>query len=298
MLIAQITDLHVVAHDQLCYGRVATNAQLQEVIAHINTLMPRPDVVIASGDLTDHGTPEEYAALRDLLRALLPPVYLIPGNHDHRDVFLKAFADHAYLPHPGAPFAQYAIEEYPVRLVGLDTTILGRAHGELCAERLAWLEATLHAEPQRPTVIFMHHPPFRTGIRGMDAFGLYGGRQMEAIVARHAQVVRVICGHIHRSIQVAWGGTIACTAPSTCHQVALNLQETETRMIDLVLEPRAVQLHLLDARYGLVSHLSYVGGDYETFSPVTAFRGNRTPEELREMVQHNYEALRRTEYEV
>ena len=68
-------------------------------------------------------------------------------------------------------------------------------------------------------------------------------------------------------------------------------------MIDLVLEPRAVQLHLLDARYGLVSHLSYVGGDYETFSPISAFRSNRTPEELREMVQHNYEALRRTEYE-
>jgi 3',5'-cyclic AMP phosphodiesterase CpdA len=72
MLIAQITDLHVVAHDQLCYGRVATNAQLQEAIAHINTLTPRPDVVIASGDLTDHGAPEEYAALHDLLRALAP----------------------------------------------------------------------------------------------------------------------------------------------------------------------------------------------------------------------------------
>ena len=115
MLIAQITDMHVVAPNQLYFGRVAANAQLQEAIAHINALTPRPDVVIATGDLTDHGTAEEYAVLRDLLRALIPPVYLIPGNHDHRDVFLEAFADHAYLPRPGAPFAQYVIDEYPVR---------------------------------------------------------------------------------------------------------------------------------------------------------------------------------------
>jgi len=73
MLIAQITDLHVVAPDQLYYGRVAANAQLQEAIAHINALTPRPDVVLASGDLTDHGTAEEYAVLRDLLRALHRP---------------------------------------------------------------------------------------------------------------------------------------------------------------------------------------------------------------------------------
>ena len=59
MLIAQITDLHVVGHGQLCQGRVATNAQLQEAVVHINRLEPRPDVVLATGDLTDHGTAEE-----------------------------------------------------------------------------------------------------------------------------------------------------------------------------------------------------------------------------------------------
>jgi 3',5'-cyclic-AMP phosphodiesterase len=74
MLIAQITDLHVVGNGQLCQGRVATNAQLQEAVAHINSLDPRPDVVLATGDLTDHGTVEEYAVLRDILAALLPPL--------------------------------------------------------------------------------------------------------------------------------------------------------------------------------------------------------------------------------
>ena len=59
MIMAQITDLHVVGNGQLCQGRVATNAQLQEAVAHINGLSPCPDVVLATGDLTDHGTTEE-----------------------------------------------------------------------------------------------------------------------------------------------------------------------------------------------------------------------------------------------
>ena len=296
MLIAQITDLHVVAPDQLYYGRVAANAQLQEAIAHINALTPRPDVVLASGDLTDHGTAEEYAVLRDLLRALHPPVYLIPGNHDHRDVFLEAFADQAYLPRPGAPFAQYAIEAYPVRLIGLDTTIPGRGQGLLCAERIAWLDQTLCAEPNRPTLIFMHHPPFRTGIRLADALGLYGGRQMEAIVARHAQVKLVACGHVHRSIQVAWGGTMACTIPSTTSvQAALDLRETIRT--NAVIEPRAVQLYLFDPGYGLISHLSYVGSAYETFD-IAGLRSNRTLESMLEQHNRGYEELRRMEYDV
>jgi len=130
-------------------------------------------------------------------------VYLIPGNHDRRDVFLDVFVDHAYLPRPGAPFAHYVIEEHPVRLVGLDTATPGKSDGMLCDERLTWLEATLRTAPDRPTMIFMHHPPFRTGIRWVDAIGLHGARKMEAIMARHAQVEWVAWGHIHRPIQVA-----------------------------------------------------------------------------------------------
>jgi Icc protein len=297
MLIAQITDMHVVVPDQLYFGRVSANAQLQEAIAHINALTPRPDVVLATGDLTNHGTAEEYAVLRDILRDLIPPVYLIPGNHDQRDVFLEAFADHAYLPPPGAPFAHYTVEDYPVRLIGLDTTIPGRGQGLLCAERLAWLDQTLHTAPHRPTMIFMHHPPFRTGIRLADAIGLYGGRQMEAIVARHPQVKLIACGHVHRSIQVAWGGTIACTIPSPSVQMALDLRQVMMASPDVVMEPQAVQLYLLDPGYGLISHLSYVGRAYETFN-IAGLRNNRPLENMLEQRNREYEELCRTEYDV
>ena len=185
MRIAQITDLHVVARDRLCYRQVPTNEQLRQAVAHLNGLKPSPDAVIASGDLTDHGRDEEYSVLRELLSPLKIPVFVIPGNHDNREALLKSFADRDYMPPTGSPFVNYVIDDYPIRLIGLDTSVPGRHHGEVCAERLRWLEGTLSARPDAPTLIFMHHPPFRTGIRWMDAAGLHGGRELELVVSRH-----------------------------------------------------------------------------------------------------------------
>lgn len=266
MRIAQITDLHVVARDRLCYRRVPTNEQLRQAIAHINELKPSPDVVIASGDLTDHGRAEEYLELREILSDLKYPVYVIPGNHDNREMLTKAFADQGYV--QPRPFVHYAIEDYPIRLVGLDSTVPGHHHGEMCAERLRWLDTTLKARPDIPTLIFMHHPPFRTGIQWMDASGLRGGRAMEKVVSGHRQVMRVACGHIHRPMHVAWAGTIASTSPSTCHQVALELSGGDG--FEFVMEPRAIQLHVLDPGYGLVSHLSYIPSSYEQLAMLGA----------------------------
>ena len=260
MIIAQITDLHVVRRDRLCYRQIPTNAQLEEAVAHLNALAPRPDVVLASGDLVDHGQEDEYQVLREILAKLTAPVFVIPGNHDRREALLEAFADSAYMPRPGAPFVHYAIDDFPIRLIGLDTSVPGHHHGLMCDERLRWLDETLSAQPDRPTIIFMHHPPFRTGVAWMDSSGLHGGRKMEEIVGRHRNVLRVAAGHIHRPIHVAWGGTIASTAPSTCHQVPLNLAEGDG--FEFIMEPRAVQLHVLDPGYGLISHLSYVPSAY------------------------------------
>ena len=294
MIVAQITDLHVVAKDRLCYRKVPTNAQLAQAVAHINSLDPRPDAVIASGDLTDHGRPDEYNLLREILSALIPPVFVIPGNHDRREVMLEAFAGADYLPPPDAPFVQYAIDKYPLRLIGLDTSVPGHHHGMMCEERLRWLDATLSARPDSPTLIFMHHPPFRTGVQWMDASGLHGGRMMENIVRRHRQVVRVACGHIHRPIHVAWAGTIASTSPSTCHQVSLDLSGGDG--FGFTMEPRAVQLHVWDDRYGLLSHLSYVPAGYEEVAML-----NGLSEEARAKLlaqnRRDYQDLCKTEYD-
>lgn len=78
-----------------------------------------------------------------------------------------------------------------MRLVALDTTCIGEHQGLLCDQRLAWADAALRAS-SRPTLIVMHHPPFRTGIRWVDAIGVHGGRKLQELVARHPAVERIL----------------------------------------------------------------------------------------------------------
>jgi 3',5'-cyclic AMP phosphodiesterase CpdA len=255
MLIAQISDMHVKAEGELLYRRIDTPGFLDRAVAHLNALDPRPDIVIATGDLVEGGKPEEYAHLKRLLAPLAMPVHLIPGNHDARDALREVFADHAYLPPAG--FLQYAVEGLPVRLIALDTLVPGKAHGALCAERLDWLEARL-AESDRPTILFMHHPPFDCGISAFDGARLTEGEpRLAELVRRYGNVERVMCGHVHRPIQVRWAGTMASIAPSTAHQATLDLQDKAP--LSMMMEPPGLALHLWRPGTGLVTHVSYVG---------------------------------------
>jgi 3',5'-cyclic AMP phosphodiesterase CpdA len=259
MLIAQISDMHVRGDRTPANGRVPTNDLLAACVRHLNALDPRPDVVLATGDLVDLGRDIDYALLREILAPLRMPIFLIPGNHDSREGLRRAFAGSAQLS-AEPDWIQYVVEDWPVRLIALDTVEPGQPQGALDAARLAWLEARLAERPERPTVLFMHHPPFRTGIHHMDQINLVAGADaLGALVRRNPQVERVLCGHVHRPIQLRWHGTIASVAPSPAHQVMLDLRAAGPSAFTL--EPPACQLHLWQADQGIVSHTSVIG-DY------------------------------------
>src|SRR5437762_2658702 len=261
MLIAQITDTHIKPDGALAYRRVDTAGFLARAVDHLLHLDPRPDVVLATGDLVDGGTAEEYQRLRRLLAPLPMPVYLIPGNHDDREAMRREFADHTYMPRNG--FIQYVVDDGPVRLIALDTLLPGSGGGIVDTERVAWLDARLGEARSKPTLIFMHHPPFKTGIAYMDSIGLQGADALAEVVRRHPQVERVVCGHLHRSIQSRWAGTVASTAPSTAHQVVLDVREDAA--LGFTLEPPGYARHLWREGLGLVTHVATVG-DYLTYT--------------------------------
>lgn len=254
MIIAQISDMHLVPAGTLAYGRVDTPGLLRRCVARLLTLDPRPDVVLCTGDLVDGGSDEEYAYLRRLLAPLPMPVFVIPGNHDERGALRRAFADDGYL--PGEGFLQYVVEDYPIRIVALDTLVSGAPHGELCDERLAWLDDRLGEARERPTAVMLHHPPFITGLEHMDRMGLRHSDRLLAVIGRHPQVGRLLCGHLHRFIQTRVAGTLALTAPSSAHQLALTLGPG--RRGAWIEEPSAFLLHDWSEAAGLVTHLAYV----------------------------------------
>ena len=268
MLIAQVTDPHIKAEGRLAYRTVDTAANLERCIRHLLGLKQPPDVVLMTGDLTDFGRKDEYRLLRRLIAPLDMPVYVIPGNHDERGNFREAFSDHSYLPTAGD--ICYVIEDYPLRMIGLDTTIPGKPGGEMSAERLTWLDRELRSRPDAPTLLFMHHPPITTGIEHMDVQNCANAEALGDVLDANPQVMQILCGHVHRPIHTRWHGVAVSIAPSASHYVALDLGENPPR--DFYLEPPSVHLH--QWQHGaLVTHLSFVGA-FEGPYPFFDERGN------------------------
>ena len=255
-LLAQVTDMHIKAGGKLSYRVVDTEAALARCVEHLVKLPQVPDAVLFTGDLTDFGKPDEYTNLARLLQPLSMPVFLMAGNHDEPEGLRVAFPRHAYLRQRTGKL-DYVIDEFPLRIVALDSTIPQRSEGEITAAQLEWLDATLSNAPAKPTVVALHHPPFWTGIGHMDQVSLANPAALERVIARHPQVERVLSGHLHRAIVKRFGGTIASTSPSPAHQVALDLADDAASRF--VMEPPQFQLHLWKEGVGVVSHTASIG---------------------------------------
>ncbi|ERN42919.1 putative phosphohydrolase [Rubidibacter lacunae KORDI 51-2] len=254
-LIAQISDLHVQTPGQLAYGVVDTNRLVAQAIAQINQLQPHPDAIVASGDLVQHGTIDEYETLKTILSPLRSPLFLMPGNHDCRANLRQVFTHQPFSLSPLGHLS-YAVDCDPLRLILLDNTHPKKKAGWLDEQRLKWLAHQLEEAPQSPTIIFMHHPPFLTGIPWMDRHQLEGERELKALVAKHQQVERVSCGHLHRGMYCRWAGAIASAQPSLVHQGGLELRPDTPSQF--VMEPPAYQLHIWKNQ-SLISHIAFIG---------------------------------------
>ncbi len=261
MIVAQITDCHITPPGALIGGRIDTASTLRQAVAHVNALRPLPDVVLATGDLANDGQQIEYDRLGEILSELLMPVLPIPGNHDDRRR-LRALFPSVLRPGSDDDPIDYVVDTFPLRLIGLDTTTPGWQGGRLEPEQLAWLDATLGAAPDRPTMVFQHHPPFVSGIDWMDVDAFVGGPEQASILKRHPQVEAVVCGHLHRPIHCRFGGTVASCWPSTGVQLALSLNGENYL---LATDSPAIAVHRWTASDGLTSHVSRI--DSEAWSP-------------------------------
>ncbi|MDH3661531.1 MAG: phosphodiesterase [Alphaproteobacteria bacterium] len=263
MLIVHISDLHFLPKGVLSFGKVDTHGHLERCVAAIQAFQPRPDAVLITGDLTNDGDLRAYQALADMLSVLDRPIYPIPGNHDDRELIRAVFPDIKALSASG-PLC-YAIENWPVRIVALDSLADGKPYGRLGDEQLDWLSITLDADREKPTLVMLHHPPFKTGIGHMDWSMLRDADAFAAIIEKHTHVERVLAGHVHRAVQARFAGTIAQIPPGIAHQVKLTLGEGRGPWI---MEPPGFLLHYWTDEDGLVTHEVPIGA----FGPEGGFR--------------------------
>lgn len=249
VIVAQITDLHVKRRGHFLHHMPHVAQPLRKALAGITEWRERPACIVATGDLTESGAPEEYRRLRELLAPCDVPIYLIPGNHDDRDALRATFPDHAYL-HAFGPAVQFTIEFSPLRIVALDTSEGRRRAGYLDDVRLAWLTDRLAERPITPTILAMHHPPFPTGVPNFDGPPFEGRRALGAIVRENPQICRIVCGHIHQPLVRTWCGVLGVTAPSTAPTLVIH-----PRAPGLSWEPGGFLLHRYDADDGVSTKL-------------------------------------------
>ncbi len=216
------TDIHILREGGQIIG-LDPAERFAQGLAHAAEHHPDAASIVICGDLTHHGTSEEYSHLRHILADCPVPVSLMIGNHDRREAFYEAF--------PGAPktasgHLQHVIDLSDTRLVLLDTLDEDAPDlhsGLLCAERLSWMDEALRTAGERRVIVFSHHPPMLTGFDGMDSIGLRNRDELIARVSDHGNVVQFIAGHVHRTISGGAGGVPVAIFKGTCHQMPMQL---------------------------------------------------------------------------
>lgn len=250
--ILQLSDPHIVPDGQLAYGVVDTATALSDAIDTINRYLPLfgpVDLAIVTGDLTDFGSPGEYARFRAIMEALSIPYRVMPGNHDRRENLRQAFRDQDWMTETGAIVWSADLPDFG--LIALDTLVEGKHHGNLDGSNLNFLQQELDGFDGKPVIVGMHHPPFAAGIIPMDGNNLRNGDELRGILDSYPGETRLVCGHVHRSVTTLFGSSLALIAPGISHSVTLDQRQESSHTLSL--EPGGFMLH--EWRDGLVSHI-------------------------------------------
>jgi 3',5'-cyclic-AMP phosphodiesterase len=209
VLLAQLSDLHIGAHE----NGVDPVPRLEAVVEAVSSLPNEVDAVLVSGDLTHDGGAPEFRLAREILERLDVPLHVLSGNHDDRALLREAFE----LPGIGAEPVNYSVDVGDLRLVVFDSNVPGQDPGRYDPEQLRWLDSELAAQPDRPTLLAMHHPPLATGVREWDGINLEPGQReaLAEVVAKHPQLRAIVGGHLHRIAASSLAGCPIISAPST-----------------------------------------------------------------------------------
>lgn len=222
--VLHLTDTHIVPKTELVSGRLDTAASLSRLVARLTSCLDQIgpiDAMLISGDLSDDRSAQSYEHFKHVMAPLEIPLHVIPGNHDAREPMRTAFSDR--LPQDGP--LNWDVPLGDIRMIGLDTLVEGHRHGLLIPETLAYLKGRLHRAGGAPILLALHHPPFQSGIRFMDAIGLRNKDKFIETISGYSGEIRIICGHIHTMIVTSVAGNVAISGPAPASTFAFDRRQ-------------------------------------------------------------------------
>lgn len=219
-----LTDPHIVGGNALLHG-ADPRAKLRLAVESINREHGDAAFVAVTGDLTDVGDADAYNVFGEEIEKLHMPFELMMGNHDVAGAFATRFPD---APRDANGFVQSVRDTEMGRCIFLDTSDAESHAGKLCSKRLDWLSTQL-AGSNAPVFLFLHHPPFPVGLKGMDSIALKDPNAFWAVISPHKTRIRhMFFGHLHRMVSGNWRGISYSCMRGPSHQVALDLDAGPT----------------------------------------------------------------------
>ncbi|NYI72579.1 3',5'-cyclic AMP phosphodiesterase CpdA [Naumannella cuiyingiana] len=229
-LIVQVSDTHF-------DNSPATAQRNARVWDYLEALPFDPELVLHTGDVTDHGLSNEY---REAARRVAGRhrVAAIPGNHDRRTDFAEGLPGVTADSDPAGPL-DLAVELAELTVIALDSTVPSADgeridHGHLAESSLIWLDRQLAARPAgRTALVALHHPPVALGHPTMDAIRLDNPDDLADVLNAHRDIAGIVCGHAHTATAATFAGLPVRIAPGVASTITLEGEPGELLNRDL-----------------------------------------------------------------
>jgi 3',5'-cyclic AMP phosphodiesterase CpdA len=217
--VGHVSDSHFTASG-LMHGSVRVAATYSGALAALEGCGIPLDALVHTGDVTDTGEPEAYAAARtvtaETTRRTGWPVVWAAGNHDVRAAMATELLGEPATDEP----LDRVLEVRGPRLVVLDTSIPGRVEGAVRESQAEWLRAVLAEPAEHGTVLALHHPPVPVEVTAMARLHLTEQERLEAVV-RGTDVRSILGGHLHYATSAVFAGVPVHVAPATAYTIRL-----------------------------------------------------------------------------
>lgn len=210
----QLTDTHLGKSTNDCLLGLNTHSSLNHVLDTLAEQSLEPDLLLATGDISNDGSMESYQRFADLTASVASQRLWLPGNHDHYDVMQSLQLDDQPLK------KSFSLGSWTI--IMLNSQIPRQVGGSLNEQEFELLTSLLEEHCTQHILICMHHHPVEIGCAWLDEQRVNNGEGFFDLIDKHPQVKGVLWGHIHQTIDRERNGVKLMATPSTCIQFAPN----------------------------------------------------------------------------
>jgi len=204
--IAQITDCHLPTDPKQEYRGINPHNNLRTLLHKLKAW--KPDLLLATGDLSEDAGQAAYFALQKLFNPFRVPVLALPGNHDDATLLAQIF--------PGSPVGTVSVTEHGCwQIIRMNSCLPGKPHGRISEATLAGLEKVLIRDAGSPRLVALHHQPIEVGSPWIDKYRLFEPEAFLHLIDQYPDAKAVVWGHVHQVFEADRKGTAMLGSPSS-----------------------------------------------------------------------------------